>query len=121
MDKLEKFSKAVQNLRPETQMSFGENIEEGFNQVKWQTGEDEIGSAVFTTTNPHSELTWIKVKAEMDRLQAEYDALDYARKRKAEYPSIEELVVALYDAEDKTAVDEKRAAVKAKYSKPQEI
>ena len=37
--------------------------------------------------------------------------------RKAEYPSIEELVVALYDTEDKAAVDEKRAAVKLKYPK----
>jgi len=38
--------------------------------------------------------------------------------RKSEYPSIEELVVALYDSDDKAAVDEKRAAVKLKYSKP---
>ena len=54
----------------------------------------------------------------MDRLQAEYDAQDYARKRKEEYPTIEELVVALYDSEDKTAVDEKRAEIKLKYPKP---
>ena len=38
--------------------------------------------------------------------------------RKSEYPSIEELVVALYDSDDKAAVDEKRAAVKLKYPKP---
>ena len=38
--------------------------------------------------------------------------------RKSEYPSIEELVVALYDSEDKTAVDEKRAEIKLKYPKP---
>ena len=37
--------------------------------------------------------------------------------RKAEYPSIEELVVALYDDEDKVAIDAKRAEVKAKYPK----
>ena len=34
-----------------------------------------------------------------------------------EYPSIEELVVALYDTEDKATIDAKRAAVKAKYPK----
>ena len=38
--------------------------------------------------------------------------------RKAEYPSIQDLVVALYDSEDKTAVDEKRAEIKLKYPKP---
>jgi len=37
--------------------------------------------------------------------------------RKSEYPSIEELVVALYDTDDKAAIDEKRAAVKLKYPK----
>ena len=37
--------------------------------------------------------------------------------RKKEYPSIEELVVALYDTEDKLAIENKRAAVKAKYPK----
>tara|TARA_Y100000034_G_scaffold14976_1_gene15774 strand:- start:3 stop:293 length:291 start_codon:yes stop_codon:yes gene_type:complete len=58
-----------------------------------------------------------KIKIETDRLQAEYDAQEYARNRKAEYPTIEELVVALYDTEDKVAVDEKRAAVKLKYPK----
>ena len=53
-----------------------------------------------------------------DEWQAEYDAQDYARKRAMEYPSIDELVVALYDTEDKSAIDEKRAAIKAKYPKP---
>ena len=57
------------------------------------------------------------IDAEIARLQAEYDAQDYARKRKAEYPTIEELVVGLYDTEDKAAIDEKRAAVKLKHPK----
>ena len=37
--------------------------------------------------------------------------------RKAEYPTIEELVVALYDTDDKAAIEAKRAEVKAKYPK----
>ena len=57
------------------------------------------------------------VQNETDRLQTEYDAKDYARKRKAEYPTIEELVVALYDTDDKSAIEAKRAEVKAKYPK----
>jgi hypothetical protein len=38
--------------------------------------------------------------------------------RKAEYPSIQALVVALYDTDDKAAIDAARAAIKAKYPKP---
>jgi len=37
--------------------------------------------------------------------------------RKNEYPTIQELVVALYDTEDKAAIEAKRAEVKAKYPK----
>ena len=66
-----------------------------------------------TTPIPKEEL-----KTKLTELQAEYDAQDYARKREAEYPSVQDLVVALYDNEDKTAIDEKRAAVKLKYPKP---
>ena len=59
------------------------------------------------------------LNAEIDRLEAEYNANQYQRDRKLEYPSIEELVVALYDEEDKAAIIEKRNAVKAKYPKPE--
>ena len=58
------------------------------------------------------------IDTKLAELQAEYDAQEYARKRQAEYPSIEELVVALYDTDDKADIEAKRAAVKAKYPKP---
>ena len=58
-----------------------------------------------------------KVSIEESRLQAEYDAQEYARNRQAEYPTIAELTVALYDTDDKSAVEAKRAAVKLKYPK----
>ena len=48
----------------------------------------------------------------------DYDAQEYARKREAEYPTIKELVVALYDTDDKSAIEAKRAEVKKKYQKP---
>jgi len=51
--------------------------------------------------------------------KAEYDAQEYARNRQAEYPTIAELTVALYDTDDKSAIEAKRAAVKLKYSKPE--
>ena len=51
-------------------------------------------------------------------IREDYKALEYARNRKAEYPSIAELTVALYDTDDKSAIEAKRAAVKLKYPKP---
>ena len=61
--------------------------------------------------------TEAEIDAEIIRLQAEYDAQEYARNRQAEYPSVQELVVALYDTDDKSAIEAKRAAVKKKYPK----
>ena len=58
-----------------------------------------------------------KRKEHMDALKLEWDALECARNRKREYPSIEELTVALYDTDDKAAIDTKRAAVKTKWPK----
>ena len=45
--------------------------------------------------------------------------ITYADKRRSEYPTIEELVVALYDTDDKAAIEKRRADVKAKYPKPE--
>tara|TARA_R100001143_G_scaffold13416_1_gene15155 strand:- start:622 stop:933 length:312 start_codon:yes stop_codon:yes gene_type:complete len=56
------------------------------------------------------------ILAKQIELQAEYDALDYARKRKAEYPSIEECIHAILD----DTLDElqvKRQTTKNKYPK----
>jgi hypothetical protein len=115
------FSDAMKNLKSDAEYTFTGDFpitEEKYATIEWVTGENENGIAITTTVNPHSELTWEKVNAEMTRLQTEYDAQDYARKRKSEYPSIEELVVALYDTEDKAAIDSKRAEIKLKYPKP---
>ena len=60
-----------------------------------------------------------EITDKMAEIQAEYDAQEYARKREDEYPSLQELVVRLYDPDDKAAIDVKRAAVKAKYPKPE--
>jgi len=59
---------------------------------------------------------------QLNAFESQADAVEalnqvYAN-RKAEYPSIEELVVALYDTDDKAAIDEKRAEIKLKYPKP---
>ena len=63
-------------------------------------------------------------EAEVARLQAEQDATQYQRDRQAEYPSIDELIVSLWEGvvEERmasvTALEGLRQAVKAKYPKP---
>tara|TARA_R100000935_G_C2775152_1_gene139327 strand:- start:21 stop:347 length:327 start_codon:yes stop_codon:yes gene_type:complete len=60
-------------------------------------------------------------EAQLNALDAQANALEASNQvianRQAEYPSIEELVVALYDTEDKLAIENKRKAVKDKYPK----
>ena len=85
-------------------------------------------NANFTMNTDYDSLVWLdKVQVKptekeyndaVTAWQANYDAQEYARKREAEYPSIAELTVALYDTDDKAAIETKRAAVKAKYPKP---
>ena len=73
--------------------------------------------------NPGETLTYFyklengKVIATEEGLK--WEAKQYQRDRKAEYPSIEELVVALYDTDDKADIEAKRAEVKKKYPKPE--
>ena len=59
------------------------------------------------------------VKTKLASMVSNYDAQEYARNRALEYPSLLELTVALYDTDDKSAVEAKRAAVKLKYPKPE--
>jgi hypothetical protein len=58
-----------------------------------------------------------------DTWTAEYDAYvlanAYKDKRLAEYPTIAELTIALYDTDDKAAIEKRRSDVKAKYPKPE--
>ena len=73
------------------------------------------GSTEVSRRPPRLETTWdgsTWVETDDSKAQA------YARNRQEEYPSIADLVVALYDTDDKSAVEAKRAAVKAKYPKP---
>ena len=85
--------------------------------------------SILTTPENEETITWgepvaesdrptqAEIKAEITRLEAEYDAQEYARNRKSEYPTVAELTVALYDTDDKAALETKRAAVKTKWPK----
>ena len=78
------------------------------------------GEQIYTNLVIHGDYptpTQEYLESELARFQAEYDAQEYARQREAEYPSIKELVVALYDTEDRAAIDAKRAEIKKKYPK----
>ena len=63
------------------------------------------------------------IDTETARLQAESDSQAYARNRQAEYPSIDELVVAMWEGvvEERmasvTALEGLRQAIKTKYPK----
>ena len=65
-----KFYEAIKILRPNTEMAWGGKIEteEDFNKVQWKIGEDEYLRMIYTTTCPHSEITWTKVSEEMSKL-----------------------------------------------------
>jgi len=93
---------AILSLNPNAELKCNND---DIDSIKWLNGTKEI---------PKDEIL-----AEVKRLQADYDAKQYQRDRKLEYPSIEELVVALYDEEDKASIIERRKAVKAKYPKPE--
>ena len=99
-NKVIKISRAIKSLNSDAHFKY---TEEDISTLEWLDGTTPISKE--------------DIQAKQTELQAEYDSLDYARKRKAEYPTIEELVVALYDSEDRAAVDEKRATVKLKYPK----
>ena len=96
-------SDAILEIKSDAQVSVSAN---DVNQIIWHDG------------NP-TNITNEQILAKQTELQTKYDAQDYARKREAEYPKIQDLVVALYDPEDKVAIDAKRAEIKLKYPKPQ--
>ena len=66
-----KFHKAMNTLKPAVEYVYHNDVpmtEELFNKIEWVTGENAEGIAITTTTNPHSEITWALLKAEMDKL-----------------------------------------------------
>ena len=99
-------AQAILALDPTAQVSINAD---DINQITWHDG------------NPNG-ITVEQITAKQAELQTAYDN-DYARKRLAEYPSIEELTVALWEGvvEERmaavTQLEIKRQAVKAKYPK----
>lgn len=92
---------AVLSLRPTAQVRIcGDTVE-------WSDGSQAISPTV--------------LQAEVNRLQAEYDAKEYQRKRAPEYPAIGDQLDALWKGGEAAAeMLAKVQAVKAKYPKPTE-
>ena len=78
---------------------------------------DDLDTCEIIWLNDTPEISKADIQTKMNELQTEYDAQDYARKRQAEYPSIEECVHAILD-DDLDNLQVLRQAVKDKYPKP---
>jgi hypothetical protein len=89
-----------------------------------QNDNDERGTFVGVWLSDLPQPTQAQIEAAHAEWQAEQDATQYQRDRQAEYPSIDELVVALWEGvvEERmasvTALEGLRQAVKTKYPKP---
>ena len=94
-------TQAVLAINPDAKLSVsGEDID----RIEWSEG---------TTPIPKAD-----IESKMVEVQAEYDALEYSRKRQTEYPNHEDCIHALLDGGDTlTDLQTKRTAVKEKYPK----
>ena len=94
---------AILSINPNANVSVqGDNLENAI--INWND----------TPIIPNDEL-----QAEINKLQAEYDAEEWKRNRKEEYPTHEDCIHALLDGGDTlTELQEKRQAIKKKYPKP---
>ena len=92
-----------------------------FDAIVSLIGEGKVKICAGKEVDYHDGVTDAPTEAEIDaeliRLRAAYDDLEYARKREVEYPTVAELTIAQYDAADKAALVTKRAAVKTKWPK----
>ena len=98
--------KAIVAIDPNAQVSVNS---EDLDQITWLTGTTPIAKA--------------DIQAKIAELQAAHDTQEYARIRQAEYPSINDLIVALWEnvVEERAAsvisLEATRQEIKAKYPK----
>ena len=85
--------------------------------VKFVSGADENGSAIFKDTQ---DFTWAEVSAKLTELQTAYDNNQYQRDRASAYPSIQDqLDMQYWDSVNNTTTwKDKIAEVKADNPKP---
>jgi hypothetical protein len=82
--------------------------------IRWTEGSDEIEYLSGQTPPTQSE-----IDTELIRLQAEFNAQEYARNRKNKYDLLNQFELQFDDKEnDTTTWDDAINAIKAKYPKP---
>ena len=112
--------KALENLGIKNYMlhGFPTNEEEFLQSFQKVVGEDENGTAIYSSDPKDFDVTWEQLKTELDRTLKEHDATEYRRNRAPEYPSIGDQLDDLYHSgffsEEMRA---KIQAVKDKYPK----
>ena len=94
-------------------------------EVDFSLQDDSDGNGVYIaqwmSASPQPPVA--RIEAAHTEWQAEYDTQEYARNRQAEYPSTDELIVALWEnvVEERAAsvisLEATRQAIKAKYPK----
>ena len=86
---------------------------------------EDVGSGIYIAEwkSASPQPTEAEIESAHAEWQAEYDAQEYARNRQEEYPSINDLIVALWEnvieerAASVVSLESKRQAIKAKYPK----
>ena len=84
----------------------------------WSDSKNKVYANLVIINPDYDKPTEKSLTDALAKQQSDFDAQEYARKRQDEYPTIAELVVALYDTDDKADIEAKRATVKLKYPKP---
>ena len=94
-----------------------ENLKRLLNQKEWDANHSSVWREIVSRFGQADYDDETKRAGHEATLKLEWDAQEYARNRQSEYPTIDELTVALYDTDDKTALETKRVAVKTKWPK----
>ena len=97
----------------------------GFSDDDFRLQDDGKGAYIAKWNSASPQPTEAEIEAAHAEWQAEHDSQAYSRNRQTEYPSIDELIVALWEGvvEERmasvTALEGLRQAVKDKYPKPE--
>lgn len=96
----------------------------GFSENDYVLQDDGDGTFIARWSSDQPQPSVSAIETAEAEWQAEQDATQYQRDRQAKYPSIDELIVALWEGvvEERmasvTALEANRQAVKTKYPKP---
>ena len=70
MINIEKFWKSLFIIKSEVECTIYGDVtsQKDFDKIRWNNGVDKDNNLITTLVNPHAEVTWTAVKAEMDKL-----------------------------------------------------